>query len=1315
MRWVGRARRDAVAGEGGQDQAAAVTDSADNMEVWNVAKELRSMVNMVRPDEFYGHETNYDHDAGEGRELLFLIANHEWVRATSEIVDISRSDVVQTSLKIDIDLSRITHEAFRKRTGLLWLPVAVLPPQTGQRQVEPDPFAAVTDAAGNLLPLLPADDRRHQIAAALAEIIVNMAVAHLPSSISETAGGKSRGGQTAVPLVATRDQRVLLSAAIYRMLGSGPGRDVSSPESEPPATPRIIEARKTLLHFMNVYISYLERLAKGPEPRAQFVPELAQRAITVLKALAESIIVVVPLNYDNAPTVLTVRVPTRILKSVSDPVRKAKPSTWLIRPSGQLAIDVLLPTADADRQIEIHLPDGVAFEEPARSGDPAVPASSARNLLPRLDIAVKTPPPLQDFIGSMKQICSMQSGPGSVPVVRSLVDLALAKATVAFDALRHYEVRPGDDPALPTLGNQSATQKAHSSLRLLTRKLSLPAGGIDAALAGLRASWKATELHNLTLFRNTSADRLGPRTVVARAEMIEDVTKRAAPKRATIYVDIKVDDREYFSTARASTLMSLILMVAVLCFLFGWHFVKPVISPAPEVLAIVLTLFATIQASRIERPDRSALRGQLYAFGNWLIAASMLPAVTLAVALAFASRRGGWAAIFWTAGAVAVQAALLALMWHGPLTPIGPSSVAPRGKRSVGQRRKFKTEPLNYSYFEALRSDYWRNTTAEALMIGRMAYGYIIWQGADSSRAAESMPPKLEPLLTQGTGLAAADEASSILALLHSSTQRQAVTFVVFRGKPGDNWAADGNIRKIGLDLDPDRLAPMDSVTSTIDIFVGVPANTVPTVEEHPLIVIMREAKNKLIPLEAQLPIPAPMPGYYSKQWARIRVALRDTKDIGRLTNFLDAISRKVARSGGPGYIVAVQCVPTVLPRIITCSEAKLPAAEAEAADDIMLLTGDLDVSHVRAIMDEPASARTWRMIAVCADARSNVESDIIQHLPFPQSGFQLAHLNYARLHGTAVIVMLVHDMGGASSEETRAGGQVSCQAQGQVTGAGAGAEKPPWGQPRILVDAEVSRDDLGPMMQYPLVRIRYRWQDRPGAFLNVLSSVGEALSNESPPIEPKNCSVSYARLQVASGSLALGHLTVRIKAPAQGEKDWNPMKKERMGRMIGALAALKAESAGASSPRPDNLGRLEDPVIRIDLTSKMSKEAHGRQTGRDPHDDHHVSEAKMSGPAIQPPPYLEEQDPAFAEGLKHLQWVKNADFGLLVLQGACPVCDDGDGIDIAVPTVIAQFRADREVAAELVTCSCSKNHGAPAGKSGCGRWGYATPSVGEG
>ena len=1176
--------------------------------------------------------------------------------------------------------------------------------------MEPDPFAAVSDAAGNLLPLLPADDRRHQIAAALAEIIVNMAVAHLPGSMNEPPSGESADGQAALPLVATRDQRVLLSAAIYRMLGSESGRYVSPPESEPPATPRIIKARKTLLQLMDVYISYLERLAQGLEPGAQFVPELAQRAIIVLKALAESIIVVVPLDYDTGPTVLTVRVPTRVLKSVSDPVRKTKPNTWLIRPSGQLAIDVLLPTSDADRQIEIHLPDGVAFEEPARSEDSAVVPSSRRNLLPRLDIAVKDPPPLQEFFGSMEQISSLPSGPGSEPLVRSFADLALAKATAALDALRHYEVRPGSGPVSPAPGDQAATQRAHSSLRVLARKLSLPADGIAAALASLRASWRAAELRNLALFRKTSADRLDPRTVVARAEMIEDVAKRATPKRATIYVDVKVDDREYFSTARASTLMNLILMVVVLFFLFGWHFVRPDISPAPEVVAIVLTLFAAILATQIERPDRSTLRGQLYAFGNWLIAASMLPAVTLAIALAFAFRRGGWAAIFWTVGAVVFQASLFALMRYGPLTPIGPSSADARGKRSVGQRRKFKTEPLDYGYFEALRSDYWRNTTAEALTIGRMAYGYIIWQGADSSRPAGSIPPKLEPLLTRGTGVVTPDESSSILALLHSSTQRQSVTFVVFRGKPEDNWAADDNIRTIGLDLDPDRLAPMDSITSTLDVFVGVPGNTLPMVEEHPLIVIMEEAKNKLIPLEAQLPIPAPIPGYYDRQWARIRVALRDTKDIGRLTDFLEAIARKAVQSGGPGHVVAVQSVPTVPPRIIACSEVKVPSAE-DGADEIMLLTGDLDVSNVRAIMEEPASACTWRMIAVCADARSNVESDIIQHLRFPPSRYQLAHLNYARLHGTAVIVMLVHEARGGDGAGARPGGQFPHRTQRWVKSAD--SETPAWGQPRTVVDAEVSRDDLGPMMQHPLVRIRYRWQDRPGAFLNVLSSVSEALSSESPPIELNNCSISYARLEVASGSLALGHLTVRVKTPAQEERDWNPMKKERMGRMIGALAALRAESAGASGLREDILGRLEDPVIRIDLIGKISKEAYRWQTSREPYDDYHATETRMSGPVIQPPPYLEKQDPAFAEGLTHLEWVKNAEFGLLVLQGACPICDDEDGIDIVVPTVIAQFRGDQEASPELVTCSCSKNHGAPAGKSGCGRWGYATPRVG--
>jgi hypothetical protein len=105
-----------------------------------------------------------------------------------------------------------------------------------------------------------------------------------------------------------------------------------------------------------------------------------------------------------------------------------------------------------------------------------------------------------------------------------------------------------------------------------------------------------------------------------------------------------------------------------------------------------------------------------------------------------------------------------------------------------------------------------------------------------------------------------------------------------------------------------------------------------------------------------------------------------------------------------------------------------------------------------------------------------------------------------------------------------------------------------------------------------------------------------------------------------------------------------------------------------------------------------------------------------MSGPEIAPPPYAEVKDPVFGEGLAKLEWKKNDQFGGLVLQGECPICKDGqDGIDVFVPVVIAQFLANQESTAELVVCACSKNHGAPAGKSGCGRWGYSTPSIREG
>ena len=99
-------------------------------------------------------------------------------------------------------------------------------------------------------------------------------------------------------------------------------------------------------------------------------------------------------------------------------------------------------------------------------------------------------------------------------------------------------------------------------------------------------------------------------------------------------------------------------MLIVLGFLLGWQKVNPkATGPAPEVLAIVLTLFATTQADRIERPNRSTLRGRLYTIGNWLIAASVLPTLTLAIALGFEAR--GATADYWTVGCVVAQCTCL--------------------------------------------------------------------------------------------------------------------------------------------------------------------------------------------------------------------------------------------------------------------------------------------------------------------------------------------------------------------------------------------------------------------------------------------------------------------------------------------------------------------------------------------------------------------------------------------------------------------------------------------------------------------------------
>ena len=1227
--WTSRARSRGANTVDALGEAPAAVDPRDPRAVLATALTLRDMVKLVTPEEFHWQEAHYDYDSEQGRELLFLIANHEWVRATSEIVDVVRADVIETSIKTDIDLSQIKHEAFRGRSGRVWLPIAVLPPQTRQRQLEPDLFATVADAAGNLLPLLPADDLGHQISAALAEIIVNMAVAHWPNWRDAPLPDDQESRSQVLP-VATRDERALLSAAIYRLLRYEPrrigipadpstmptpadaaavlrdladGQNAGSSEPGFSATTfRINEARKRLLRLLDRYTMYLAQLVSPKKtetlvPEAEFAPELAGRAVRVLQALAASTIVVVPVNFNTEPTVLTVRVPTRDLNPAWTKFDwrhfrtwRISPRSWLIRPSGHLEIDVLLPTADADRQIQIHLPDGVSFELPAR--EPGCSGSP----LPRLDITVETPPPLLELAASISAVFEFKRTPWPPSLTKSLVDLAKSKTAAASGTLEHYQLPPGPSAAPPDDREPDDREKIRNvqeKLKDLYRRLpSVPVN--YAALVTLRQRWEQERIEKLGLYRRASVDQLEPRTVVARVDMIEDVAQRATPERAVIYADVHVDDRGYFAIARASTLMSLLLMTGVLAFLLIWHLASNAAKPAPEVLAIVLTLFVTIQADRIGRPDRSTFHGQLSGTGSLLIAASVFPAVTLAVALAF--EPAWWAADIWAGACVALQALFVGLMLWGPLTVIRSPSFQSRGRLSVGQRRNYETEHLYYGHFEALRSDYWRSTTADALMIGRTAYGYVISQNTDDlGRPASSTPPELEDLLRLRGESGAAGESSNVLALLHSSTHRRALTFVVFRGKatrdPDDLSLRRAHVSDIkDLHIDAHRLAPADNVSSTIDVFIGVDSHTLPSMAEHPLIKVLQAAKKKLITLEAQLPVPTPAEARLDRQWARVRVALRDTNDIHRLTEFLNEIYEKIVLSDHSGDLIAIQATPVVRPRAITGSPTDTITAQDEPAPhETLLCGGDLDVSGIPAVANEPDDTRSWHMIAIYADARSNIESEITQCLPAEYQQYQLAHLNYAVLHGTAEIILLLH-----KTADCRTSGIFARRWAARV-----GRRRPPTvapdrgtelsgGQPRMVIDENVSLRQLGPLTHHPLLRIRYRTQDRPGAFLNIVQAIGDFLEEDSPPIPREQWTISYARLQVATGQIALGHLTIRLHDATQDRQRWNSDKIQQMAREVSARAGLLTTVEGQAG-LPKSPDSDHDPVVRIEFVSKDS------------------------------------------------------------------------------------------------------------------------------
>src|SRR5580658_5426650 len=434
-----------------------------------VALRLDYMIGQVTPEEFHWQDASYDRDCVLGRELLFLISNNDWIRATSEIVDIERSDAIETTIDIDVDLTRITHEAFRDGAGQIWRPIAVLPPLR-QRLPDPEPFSTltVTDASNRPLMTLPRADVRHRVAAALTEIILTVAAARLPD-LDEAHDGFN----------ASRDQQLLLSAAIYRLLRGETvpvpvlTGEVAAREVHKEPMPRIDRVQNEVGALLKPFSDLLAETVPADRPGKAAARALTERALRLLSAYTDSAIVVIPADRDQTPTVLTVRLPgralhlaqakwTEVFGPAATPHRRwagsrswsaFRPRNWIF-PSASVHLDLLLPSADADRQIRVNLPDGI-------SPDPSLPAARRAEL----DARCEQPLPIGQLAAVIQQL--VHADPDwPPPLYQSLADLAAAKADAAWATLRDHHV--GAAPDEPPLGPDTATMRTRALRGRLT-------------------------------------------------------------------------------------------------------------------------------------------------------------------------------------------------------------------------------------------------------------------------------------------------------------------------------------------------------------------------------------------------------------------------------------------------------------------------------------------------------------------------------------------------------------------------------------------------------------------------------------------------------------------------------------------------------------------------------------------------------------------------------------------------------------------------------------------------------------------------------
>ena len=1111
-----------------------------------LADRLLELVGQVTADEFYRHETHYNRDSRLGRELLYLIANDDWIRSTTEVINLNRSDAIDSVIKLNVDTGKITHEAFGDKAGPLWLPLMVLaqpdstgpdstgpystgpygagPDSTGPAQAASPGQLTVVDGNGSLLAPMREADVWHAISAALSEIFVTTADTRWPWPRERRPG-------------ADRDQRVLLSAAMFRMLsgtrrpsGGAVSGGASRERYEETDSP-LGEAKRKLGILLRRYYKAYSRPAQGDRARAADAEGrlLTSRAAELVSAFTRAVVVVVGVSRSGAPAVLTLTAPTRKLHDERRTVRRV---LGQLQPRARLEIDLLLPSGNADRQVEIRAPDGVSIDLTARRTPAATPGLDA-------DIIVTVdPPPAAARLATL--MTSVLAEP--VPAVREcLAGLALTQADTLGEVLNHHLVRPA--PTEPYEGLYQSTARTVSHLHRLREQLRVIAASPpdpEPALAKLRETWGDGGWLRHVLLRRAAVSVPGPDTLTGRIGVIENTRQRVPPGRAKVTVPVEVADARFYSIARFSGAVSIVLMLVVIsfyAFALTRHFPGGSGAPSPGVLASVLTLYSVIQAGRVEAPDRTTLRGRLTGAGNWLIIASTLPTTVLAIAIAFGIV--GWAPVVWSAAAIASQALFLMAMWRGPLSAAGSHRFQPY--------RVLRTSPAPaYGKTGVLRSVWWQTATANALVLGRQAHGYLLWEHHPERGAAGAL--SLRPMLSL---LQPGAPVANILAMLRSGTTRESVTFVVLREPPA---GLPPDAVTIPLLIEPDRLTPAESPSEYVDVLVGVAGcDQFLRLRDHPVSAVLRAAKDQWLQVvETQLPVSPPnTTAPPDTLWARIRVGFRDP-EYRRIAGFL----RDVA---GIGYPVWVRAWPEHVFRPLRAAPED-GICPARGTRRELMTARDFDVVSVARQHGEDTQARTWRMMALCVNTSFGVEHDVLEALAAQAPGLRLAAISHAELHGMDMFLVLCH-----VSED-----QTASEDDGFERALARRAKAPSL---RIMLDEWRTAEQLGFADRNPLLRVEVRARDRPGTLQAVLDSLHRALRRQLPSLPEADTSDWRVVLQTGAGRTALARLTVGLPVPADEVRDWPPSRWAEIAR------DARARAGAVVSGVPDV---PEDMVINV-------------------------------------------------------------------------------------------------------------------------------------